>query len=346
MRASRTSRRWACISAATRRAPTSAARPAASISPASCIPRAAGSNSPGSSAARWKQDGVQLIDRLFVTGLMRGGSDRITGAVGINSRTGEFNVIKARDHHRRHQRHHLPLGLRARHHRHRHLAGLSRRRGLAQRRVLLRPPRHAEVLFRGHHLRDPGGRALGQRQGRGVHGQLRARLGRSGRRSPHRQGHGDGEPQRQHAALSRHVADSRAHAGRVHPEQGAMDGLFLPQARRRGQDRHVRHDAVLRAQPDDQDGHPHRLGLPLRRAGAVSAGLAQAGCANHFAGFHIGLCVGNGWIAGKSAIEDLDRLPTPSLDAAEVRALHAETKRRGALRPRPNPTASCATCRR
>ena len=41
-------------------------------------------------------DGVRLIDRLFITGLMRGGSDRITGAVGINSRTGEFNVIQAR----------------------------------------------------------------------------------------------------------------------------------------------------------------------------------------------------------------------------------------------------------
>ena len=59
--------------------------------------------------------------------------------------------------------------------------------------------------------------------------------------------------------------------------------------------------------------------------GLLSAGLAQAGCANHFAGFHIGLCVGNGWIAGKSAIEDLERLPRPALDAAEVRALHAET---------------------
>jgi succinate dehydrogenase/fumarate reductase flavoprotein subunit len=41
-------------------------------------------------------DGVQLIDRLFITGLMKGDSDRIVGAVGINSRTGEFNVIKAR----------------------------------------------------------------------------------------------------------------------------------------------------------------------------------------------------------------------------------------------------------
>jgi succinate dehydrogenase/fumarate reductase flavoprotein subunit len=58
--------------------------------------------------------------------------------------------------------------------------------------------------------------------------------------------------------------------------------------------------------------------------GLLAAGLAQAGCANHFAGFHIGLCVGNGWIAGRSAIEDLDRFGPAGLDAAEVNALHAE----------------------
>jgi len=59
--------------------------------------------------------------------------------------------------------------------------------------------------------------------------------------------------------------------------------------------------------------------------GLLAAGLAQAGCANHFAGFHIGLCVGNGWIAGRSAIEDLDRLPPPRLDTAEVALLYRET---------------------
>src|SRR5262245_15236298 len=61
--------------------------------------------------------------------------------------------------------------------------------------------------------------------------------------------------------------------------------------------------------------------------GLLAAGLAQAGCANHFAGFHIGLCVGNGWIAGRSAIADLETLPPPRLDAAEVRALHEEVTR-------------------
>ena len=61
--------------------------------------------------------------------------------------------------------------------------------------------------------------------------------------------------------------------------------------------------------------------------GLLSAGLAQAGAANHFAGFHIGLCIGNGWIAGRSAIEDLDRLAAPVLDPQEVRALHHESER-------------------
>src|SRR4029077_11595384 len=41
-------------------------------------------------------DGVQLVDRLFVTGLLGGGSGRIAGAVGINSRSGAFHAIKAR----------------------------------------------------------------------------------------------------------------------------------------------------------------------------------------------------------------------------------------------------------
>jgi succinate dehydrogenase/fumarate reductase flavoprotein subunit len=61
--------------------------------------------------------------------------------------------------------------------------------------------------------------------------------------------------------------------------------------------------------------------------GLLAAGLAQAGCANHFAGFHIGLCVGNGWIAGRSAIEDLNQLAPFPLKHAEVKMLYEETTR-------------------
>ncbi len=62
--------------------------------------------------------------------------------------------------------------------------------------------------------------------------------------------------------------------------------------------------------------------------GLLAAGLAQAGCANHFAGFHIGLGIGNGWVSGRSAVEDLDRLSAAKLDLAEIELLHDE-----ALRP-------------
>jgi succinate dehydrogenase/fumarate reductase flavoprotein subunit len=63
-----------------------------------------------------------------------------------------------------------------------------------------------------------------------------------------------------------------------------------------------------------------RSGVP----GLLAAGLAQAGCANHFAGFHIGLCNGNGWVSGRSAVEDLDRFPAPKLNVAEIDALHEQ----------------------
>ncbi|WP_216665207.1 FAD-binding protein [Pseudoruegeria sp. HB172150] len=65
--------------------------------------------------------------------------------------------------------------------------------------------------------------------------------------------------------------------------------------------------------------------------GLLAAGLAQAGAANHFAGFHIGLCIGNGWIAGKSAVEDLDTAPPPQIDPAQVERLYAQTD--GRLKP-------------
>jgi len=42
-----------------------------------------------------------------------------------------------------------------------------------------------------------------------------------------------------------------------------------------------------------------RTGVP----GLLAAGLAQASCATHFAGFHIGVCIGTGWIAGRTAVD-------------------------------------------
>ena len=81
--------------------------------------------------------------------------------------------------------------------------------------------------------------------------------------------------------------------------------------------------------------------------GLLSAGLAQAGCANHFAGFHIGLCVGNGWIAGRIARSRIStgcrrrRSMPPRSSSCTTTRCAAE-----AAAATPNPTASCATCRR
>lgn len=55
--------------------------------------------------------------------------------------------------------------------------------------------------------------------------------------------------------------------------------------------------------------------------GLLSAGLAQAGAANHFAGFHIGMCIGTGWIAGQSAAGDIERLDAPEVDLPQIREL-------------------------
>ena len=105
-----------------------------------------------------ERDGVQLIDRLFITGLMRGGRPHHRrGRHQQPHRRVQRHQGAGDD--RRHQRHHLPLGLRARHHRHRNAAGLSRRRGVAQRRVLLRAAGHAGSISRASPLRSRRARA-------------------------------------------------------------------------------------------------------------------------------------------------------------------------------------------
>ena len=59
--------------------------------------------------------------------------------------------------------------------------------------------------------------------------------------------------------------------------------------------------------------------------GLLAAGLAQASCASHFAGFHIGACNGTGWIAGRSAADDARRLGAPRVAEGNARSVKAET---------------------
>ena len=80
--------------------------------------------------------------------------------------------------------------------------------------------------------------------------------------------------------------------------------------------------------------------------GLLAAGLAQAGCANHFAGFHIGLCNGNGWVAGQQ--RDPGPRP-PATAAARCRPHRAAARGNHAAarcgRGRGDRTPSCASCR-
>src|SRR5689334_3486015 len=272
-----------------------------------------------------EDDGVQLIDRLFVTGLMRGGSDRIVGAVGINSRSGEFHVIRARA---------TIVATNAITFRSgfvRDITGtgtlLAYRAGASLRNAEFSyvRPGTPKFYFEGITFAIQEGAQWINSKGEAF-----------------MQGY---EPEWGDEADVPRIARAMAMENRKGNAPLYLDMSAIPEADR---------DYFIQSKVKWMDNFFRKLGdeaktdmfgktpyyalnqmtkMGIRTGsdcrsdvpGLLSAGLAQAGCANHFAGFHIGLCVGNGWIAGKSAIEDLDRLPTRSLDAAEVRALHAET---------------------
>jgi succinate dehydrogenase/fumarate reductase flavoprotein subunit len=271
-------------------------------------------------------DGVQLIDRLFVTGLMRGGSDRITGAVGINSRTGEFNVVKART---------TIVATNA-------------------------------ITFRSGFVRDITGTGtlLAYRAGATLRNAEFSYV-RPGTPKFYFEGitfaiqegarwiNAKGEPFMQSyepewadeadvPRIARAMAmENRKGNGPLYLDMSVIpegDREYFIQSKVRWMDNFFR-KLGDEARTDMFGKTPYyalnqmtkmgiRTGADCRSdvPGLLSAGLAQAGCANHFAGFHIGLCVGNGWIAGRSAIEDLERLPEPQLDAAEIQALYSETR--------------------
>ncbi|HXG52004.1 MAG TPA: FAD-binding protein [candidate division Zixibacteria bacterium] len=66
-----------------------------------------------------------------------------------------------------------------------------------------------------------------------------------------------------------------------------------------------------------------RASLP----GLFAAGLAQASCATHFAGFHIGACNGTGWIAGRSAAALAREVQAPAVSEAGAASLKDKIRR-------------------
>jgi succinate dehydrogenase/fumarate reductase flavoprotein subunit len=268
--------------------------------------------------------GVQLIDRLFITGLLRSG-DTVVGAAGIDSRTGRFHVIKARA------------------------------------TIVCTNA----ITFRSGFVRDITGTGtlLAYRAGAKLRNAEFSYV-RPGTPKFYFEGitfaiqegarwvNADGTPfMRDYEPDWGDEADvPRIARAMAAEKQKGNDPMYLDMS---GIPEVLR-DGFIRSKVKWMDYFFRKLGSEAKTdmfgktpyyalnqmtkmgvktgpdcrsdvPGLLAAGLAQAGCANHFAGFHIGLCVGNGWIAGRSAIEDLDRLPAPAVDMHEIELLHAET---------------------
>ena len=116
-----------------------------------------------------------------------------------------------------------------------------------------------------------------------------------------------------------------AAARSLYPQQGQVDGQFLPQARVGSKHRHVRQDAVLRAQSDDQNGDPHRARIAAptfpvcsprdwhRAAAPIISPAFTSGFASATAGSPAA-ARWRTWIG----------LVVPNIKAAEVEAMHEE----------------------
>ena len=272
-----------------------------------------------------EQEGVQLIDRLFVTGLLRGDDGRIVGAAGINSRSGEFHVISARA---------TIVATNAITFRSgfvRDITGtgtlLAYRAGATLRNAEFSyvRPGTPKFYFEGitfaiqegaHFVNDKGEAFMARHEP--IWGD-EADVPRIARAMAMEKQAGN-EPL--YLDMSQIAEEKRDYF--IQSKVKWMDYFF----RKLGSE--ARTDMfgktpyyalnqmtkmAMRTAPDCRSDIP----------GLLAAGLAQAGCANHFAGFHIGLGIGNGWIAGRSAVEDLDSAPAPRVDPRAVQVIHDET---------------------
>ena len=272
-------------------------------------------------------EGVQLIDRIFVTGLLRGSDNRIVGAAGIHSRTGAFHVIKARA---------TIVCTNAMTFRSgfvRDITGtgtlLAYRAGAALRNAEFSyvRPGTPKFYFEGITFAIQEGAHFVNAKGEAFMREY----------EPDWADEADVPRIARAMALERDKGNDPLYLD-MSPIPAAMREDFI-QSKVKWMDYFFR-KLGAEARTDMFGKTPYyalnqmtkmgiRTGADCRSdvPGLLSAGLAQSGCANHFAGFHIGLCNGNGWAAGRSAIEDLDRLPPPRLDAAVIQLLHDDTMR-------------------
>jgi len=270
-------------------------------------------------------EGVQLLDRIFVTGLLGGGSGRVTGAAGIHSRTGEFHAIKARativatnaiTFRSGFVRDITGTGT---------LLAYKAGAGLRNAEFSYVRPGTPKFYFEGITFAIQEGAHFVNAKGAPFMRQYEpdwadeADVPRIARAMALENKNGNAPLYLDMSAIPEHLREYF-----IRSKVKWMDYFFRKLGDEAKTDMFGKTPyyalnqmtkMAIRTGPDCRSDVP----------GLLAAGLAQAGCANHFAGFHIGLCVGNGWIAGRSAIRDLDTLSPPKLDPAEVRAMHAQS---------------------
>ena len=274
------------------------------------------------------EKGVALLDRLFVTGLLGGPSGRIVGATAIHSRTGAFHVVKARA---------TIVATNAITFRSgfvRDITGtgtlLAHRAGAALRNAEFSyvRPGTPKFYFEGITFAIQEGARFTNSSGEAFMRAYEpdwadeADVPRIARAMAEEKKRGNDPLYLDMSSIPEHL---REHF--IRSKVRWMDYFFRKLGSEAKTDMFGKTPYYALSQMTKmgvRTGPDCRSDVP----GLLAAGLAQAGCANHFAGFHIGLCIGNGWAAGRSAVEDLDRLATPTLDLAEVEMMHEE-----ALRP-------------
>jgi succinate dehydrogenase/fumarate reductase flavoprotein subunit len=272
-------------------------------------------------------EGVQLLDRIFVTGLLRGADNRIVGAAGIHSRTGVFHVIKART---------TIVCTNAITFRSgfvRDITGtgtlLACRAGAALRNAEFSyvRPGTPKFYFEGITFAIQEGAHFVNAKGEPFMREYEpdwadeADVPRIARAMALEKDKGNDPLYLDMSPIPENMREDF-----IHSKVKWMDYFFRKLGSEARTDMFGKTPYYALNQMTKmgiRTGADCRSDVP----GLLAAGLAQAGCANHFAGFHIGLCVGNGWVAGRSAIEDLDRLPPPRLDAGAVQLLHDDTTR-------------------
>jgi succinate dehydrogenase/fumarate reductase flavoprotein subunit len=271
-----------------------------------------------------EREGVQIVDRVFITGLMGGGTGRITGATGVNSRTGAFHVIKARS---------TIVATNAITFRSgfvRDITGtgtlLAYKAGAALRNAEFSyvRPGTPKFYFEGITFAIQEGARWTNAKGEAFMAGYEpewadeADVPRIARAMAIEHMKGNTPLYLDMSGIPEHLRDYF-----IQSKVQWMDNFFRKLGEEAKTDMFGKTPYYAMNQMTKmgvRTGSDCRSDVP----GLLAAGLAQAGCANHFAGFHIGLCVGNGWIAGRSAVQDLDSTPVPKLDTAEVQALHDE----------------------